>query len=257
MPTVAPVKPSKIFGAGYFYGISNIANPTPTTFDTPQDQSLTFKRDLKSITGTNLFPDDVNAGGTTMTWKVTTGSINGRLVGDMITGAGSTDGTVWTRAPREKGVVNNTSKITVKNNGAGVFIRDLGVIDPATNLPLINVSVITKKNHYTVNTTGAYTFHTSLQGYTLDISYEWAGAGNGLGAVYNITNQPQGAVGDCAVVMGFNWRDEQNTFTLNSNSVSDFEIASKGGDYSKPTISGMVQADAYGNIGTFSFAQKR
>jgi hypothetical protein len=256
MVAAAPVKPSKIFGAGYDYLMLNSANPTPMPIDTPQDQSVTFKRDLKSITGTNLFPDDVNAGGTSMTWKMTSGSINGRLVGDAITGAGAQDGIVWTVARREKGVVNSSNTIRVKNNGAGIFLRDCGVIDPTTNLPLVNVATITKRNHYTVSATGLYTFHPSVVAATLDISYEWAGVGNGLGAIYNISNQPQGALGDLTAVMGFNWRDEQNTFTLNSNVISDFEIGAKGGDYAKPTISGMVQADAYGNIGTFSFAQK-
>jgi len=94
-------------------------------------------------------------------------------------------------------------------------------------------------------------------GDTVDITYEWQGNVNGLGAVYNITNQPQGAIGDFTAVLATRWRSEENVFTLNSCIVSDYEIATKGGDYAKPTLSYQAQADAYDNIGTFSFAQNR
>jgi|GEM_PF-5488112 len=255
-----PVKPSKAFGAGDFFGVNNVQSPTPTSFDTPQDMSLSVKRELKSITGVNLFPDDVNAGAASITGKVTMGSLNGRIWGDLVAGVGASKvANIVSVAKREKGVVSNAEKIRVKNYGSGVFLRDLGVRGPE-NLPFIRVSkasAIAHLNHYSVTTAGEYQFHHDRDGDTVDITYEWQGNVNGLGAVYNITNQPQGAIGDFTAVLATRWRSEENVFTLNSCIVSDYEIATKGGDYAKPTLSYQAQADAYDNIGTFSFAQNR
>jgi hypothetical protein len=260
MAAGTPVKASKAFGAGDFFGVNNVTTPTPTSFDTPQDMSLSVKRELKSITGVNLFPDDVNAGAASITGKVTMGSLNGRIWGDLVAGVGaSKTGLTVNVAKREKGVVANNNKITVKNHGTGVFLRDLGVRG-AENLPFIRVAnpgAITLSGHYSVTTGGEYQFHPSREGDTVDITYEWQGLVNNLGAVYNITNQPQGAVGDFTAVMATRWRSEENVFTLNSCIVSDYEIATKGGDYAKPTLSYQAQADAYDNIGVFSYAQHR
>lgn len=265
MAITAPVKASKAFGAGDFFGVNNVQTPTPTSFDTPQDMSLSVKRELKSITGVNLFPDDVNAGAASITGKVTIGSLNGRIWGDLVAGVGASKvANIVSVAKREKGVVAAvvenevlTSAYQVKNHGPKKFLRDLGVRDPATNLPLIRVTNITHGNHYSVTTSGEYHFHPNREGDTLDFTYEWQGSTTGLGAIYNITNQPQGAIGDFTAVMATRWRSEENVFTLNSCIVSDYEIATKGGDYAKPTLSFQAQADAYDNIGTFSFAQNR
>lgn len=259
MAITAPVKPSKVFGAGDFFGVNNVQTPTPTSFDTPQDMSLSVKRELKSITGNNLFPDDVNAGAASITGKVTMGSLNGRQWGDLVAGVGASRvANIVSVAKREKGVVNaSTAKNRIKNYGSGIFLRDLGVRDPTTNLPLIRVSTITNGKHYTVDNKGEYQFHAVREGQTLDFSYEWQGNINGQGAIYNITNQPQGAIGDFTAVMATRWRTEENVFTLNSCIVSDYEMASKGGDYMKPTLSFQAQADAYDNIGVFSYAQNR
>jgi len=255
-----PVKPSKAFGAGDFFGVNNVQSPTPTSFDTPQDMSLSVKRELKSITGVNLFPDDVNAGAASITGKVTMGSLNGRIWGDLVAGVGASSvANIVNVAKREKGVIANNDKIVVKNHGGKVFLRDLGVRGPE-NLPFIRVakpSAITRTNHYSVTSQGEYQFHPSRDGDTVDITYEWQGNVNGQGAIYNITNQPQGAIGDFTAVLATRWRSEENVFTLNSCIVSDYEIATKGGDYAKPTLSYQAQADAYDNIGTFSFAQNR
>lgn len=259
MPTT-PVKPSKAFGAGDFFGVNNVQTPTPTSFDTPQDMSLAVKRELKSITGNNMFPDDVNAGAASINGKVTFGSLNGRIWGDLVAGVGaSRTGLTVNVAKREKGVVANNNKITVKNHGSGVFLRDLGVRGPE-NLPLIrvaNAAAITLSSHYSVTTIGEYQFHASQEGDTFDFTYEWQGLVNNLGAVYNITNQPQGQVGDFTAVFSTRWRTEENVFTLNSCTVDAHEMATKGGDYMKPTLSFQAQADAYDNIGTFSYAQHR
>ena len=254
-----PVKPSKAFGAGDFFGVNNVQSPTPTSFDTPQDMSLSVKRELKSITGVNLFPDDVNAGAASITGKVTMGSLNGRIWGDLVAGVGASKASfnVYV-AKREKAVIASNEIVRVKNYGSGTFLRDLGVRGPE-NLPFIRVAsagAITLNSHYSVSTNGQYQFHPSRDGDTIDITYEWQGLFS-FGVVFFFFFLFLGVVGDFTAVLSTRWRSEENVFTLNSCIVSDYEIATKGGDYAKPTLSYQAQADAYDNIGVFSFAQHR
>lgn len=252
----APIKSSKMFGAGEMYGVLNTATPTPTNFDTLQDWTVTFKRDTKAITGQGQFPDDVCAGQINLTWKATLGGPSGRIMGDLITGM-APQSNMYNIAKGERHPVNSSDVINVTNNGSGVYLRDLGVIDTLTNLPMIRVSIITKRTHYTVGLAGKYTFHPSRAGDTMAINYEWIGNVTGNGAIYQITNQPQGKIGDFTTVFASDWGGEQNVLTFYSNIVSDFEIGTKNGDFGKPTLGGTVQADAYGNVANFSFAQQR
>lgn len=253
---IAPLKASKIFGAGEMYGVLNTSTPTPTNFDTLQDWTVTFKRDTKSITGQNQFPDDVCAGPINLTWKATLGGPSGRIFGDLVTGM-APQSNMYNIARGERHPVNSNAAITVTNNGSGVYLRDLGVIDTLTNLPMIRVSTITKRTHYTVGLGGKYMFHTSRVGDTMATNYEWIGNITGNGAIYQVTNEPQGKIGDFSTVFASDWNGEQMVMAFNSNIVSDHEIGTKNGDYGKPTLGGTVQADNYGNVATFSFPQQR
>lgn len=255
---MAITKPSKIFGAGAFYGISNVTNPATTAFDTLQDYSLSFKRDTKSLFGEDQFADDVCAGPATVTGKVTTGSLNGRIFSDLVCGVANTD-YMDQVAKKELGTVNGSSQIHVQNHGTEVFLQDLGVIDPTTNLPLVNVAIgaVTKRSHYSVTGAGIYTFQSSRQGDKMAITYRWQLNPAGNGTKLNIKNQPMGKIGDFTTVAALNWAEEQNVFTLNSCLSSDIEVGTKQGDYGKPTFNFMASVDDYGNLGTFSFAQHR
>ena len=75
-----------------------------------------------------------------------------------------------------------------------------------------------------------------------------------------LANQPQGKVSDFAAIYVFPWTDpgnlvEQDVLTLNSSIAPDAEIATKTGDYAKPTFSFTAACDTNGNLGTFSFAE--
>lgn len=253
----APVKPSKMFGAGNFTGVKNITLPTPTTFNTLQDWTFTFKRTLKSLTGQNQFPDDVCAGESTITDKVTMGSFSGRIVTDLVAGAAFVSNYQVIEAVQELNIVDGTFKFAVKNSGDAVFVRDLGVIDITTNLLLIRVATVTNIRHYKVDSDGTYHFHAARAGGQLAVTYQWQSKTATNGAQMNITNQLQGKIGDFTAVMASTWNGEQNVFTLNSCITSDFEFGTKQGDYGKPTLSFQAQTDAYGNIGTISVAQLR
>jgi hypothetical protein len=266
MTITSPVKPTHLFGPGQFDAAVNTSAPTPAAFDDLQDMSITFKRDLKSLQGRGQFSADVCAGSSSISWKATLGALNGRIPSDLVFGAGSNSAQMYNKATNEARTIGTNGgsfgAVTVVNHGTGVFIRDLGVRDPATNLPLVRVAsgaAITSTNHYYVEfeTPGRYLFHSSREGKKLLLSYEWQGNKTGLGNTVSLTNQPQGQVGDFTAVCCFESASEQNVVTLNSALTSDFEMSTKTGDFGKPTISGMAQPDPYGNIGTFSFSQKR
>jgi hypothetical protein len=45
-----------------FFGINNVSNPTPARFMIPQDMSVSFKRQVKSLFGENQLAWDVGSG---------------------------------------------------------------------------------------------------------------------------------------------------------------------------------------------------
>lgn len=264
MTATQPGKSPRLFGPGQLDMVLNTTNPTPGPCTDLQDMSLSFKRDLKSLQGRGQFTADVMAGSSSINWKATLGAITGRIPNDFILGAAPNSALTYNKALNESRTISvdgSSGAATVVNHGTGVYIRDLGVIDPATNLPLVRVAsvgAITSKAHYYLlfGTPGRYIFHPSRVATKLLISYEWQGNVTGLGGTTLLTNQPQGAVGNGVGVFTFEGgRGDANVVTLNSIMASDFEWATKSGDFGKPTISGMAQPDPYGNIGTFSFSR--
>lgn len=254
-----PKKPSHIYGAGQYYGISNNPNPTPTTFDTMQDMTLSYKRTVESLWGRKQFPDDIRGGPVSLTGKVSTGSLNGREWGDLLIGA-STTNYMDHIAPGELKKVGNNAKVTVNNFGASVYQRNLGVFDPATNMPLIrvlNAGAITTTMLYTVDAVGTYQFHSSRAQQVLAFTYVWQEKNPQYGTKIYMVNQEQGQVGEYTSVMSYDWDVEQNVFTLFSCMTTDAEIGAKQGKHSNPTHSFTCGADAFGNVGVLNFAQKR
>ena len=76
----------KVFGAGRFYGINNVANATPNQGIVVQDVGVTFKRDIKRLHGQNQLAVDVAAGMMTVTGKATLGGIAARFFNALMIG---------------------------------------------------------------------------------------------------------------------------------------------------------------------------
>lgn len=257
MPSPTAQKPSKVFGGGSFYGINNVPSPTPTTFDTLQDMSISMKRETKSLWGTNQFADDVSSGQMSVTGKVTCGSLNSRAMSDLLVGSASKS-EYDKIAKKEIHVTPNDGIIKVAN--AAGYEEDLGLIAVATNKPLVRVPEGTtlKANTYTVSAKGNYKVDaTTWDDLKLAVSYRYVLSGATDTSKQTLLNAPMGDIGDFTAVMAFEWKAEQNVFVLNSCNMSDFELASKQGDYGKPSWSFMAAVDDYDVLGTFSFAQRR
>ena len=245
----------KIFGAGRFFGINNVSNPTPARFAVPQDMSVTFKRGVKSLYGENQLAEDVSGGELDVTGKVSYGTSNARVIASLLFGAATTTGQTF-EADNELGTIASHT-ITVFN--ATAWTTDLGVVNVTTGAryQCVTSGAETAGVSYSV-AAGVYRFASGETGTAFKISYLYAITG--AGETVALANQPQGKVSDFAAVYVFPWTNpgnvvEQDVLTLNSCIASDAEIATKTGDYAKPSFSFTAACDTNGNLGTFSFAE--
>src|ERR1700678_3586470 len=245
----------KIFGAGRFFGVNNVTNPTPARFAVPQDMSVTFKRGVKSLYGENQLAEDVSGGELDVTGKVSYGTSNARVIASLLFGAATTTGQTF-EADNELGTIASHT-ITVVN--AAAWTTDLGVVNVTTGAryQCVTSGSETAGVSYSV-AAGVYHFASGETGTAFKISYLYAIAGSG--ETVALANQSQGKVSDFAAVYVFPWTNpgnvvEQDVLTLNSCVASDAEIATKIGDYAKPSFSFAAACDTNGNLGTFGFAE--
>lgn len=247
----AAVNGKKIFGAGRFFGINNVSNPTPARFGVMQDQTITFKRSAKSLFGENQLAADVCGAELEVTGKVTMGTNNARILSDLIFGNAGTTGQVL-EADKESGTVPGSSTYTVTVANSANWTTDLGVRNVTSGKPMTRVASGPTTGQYSV-AAGVYTFAAADANVPVQISYLWSSSASG--ETVALTNQAMGKVGNFTAVMVFPWGTEQDVLTLNNCISTDHEIASKGGDYGKPTLGFMAACDTNDTLGNFTFSQ--
>src|SRR5215469_8112672 len=115
----------KIFGAGRFFGINNVTNPTPARFAVPQDMSVNFKRGVKALYGEGQLAEDVSGGELDVTGKVTYATSNARVIASLLFGAATSTGQTM-EADNELGTIAS-SQISVANHAS--WTTDLGVVN--------------------------------------------------------------------------------------------------------------------------------
>ena len=248
------VNGKKIFGAGRFFGINNVTNPTPARFGVPQDISVSFKRAVKSLFGENQLAADVASGELTVSGKVTLGTVNPRIYTDLVFGdAGSTGQII--EADKESGTLTSFA-YTVAN--ATNFVTDCGVVNATTGVPYACVasgSEVAGKSYSlgTGATKGKYTFASAETGTNFKFSYLYNSTTTG--ETVTLANQPMGKTGNFTAVNIFPWGSEQDVLVLNSCMGSDAELSTKAGDYGKPTFAYEASSDVNDILGTFTFAE--
>lgn len=250
---MATPKGQQVFGAGRFYGSPNVTAPTPSPFYVAQDMSVDFKRDIKKLYGQNQLPVDIAAGMLTVTGKVTMGGLAARGFNDMMIG-----GTLSTG--QKPYVTNETLTITTGQTSAAVanaagFALDLGIFGTTTGVPLSRVSTASVGSQttgtYALTTAGTYYF-SSLDSLTgLKVTYLYSTTG---GQTVDMTNQPMGKTGNFTAVVDLLWGTDKGSIALNNCIASDFGIATKLDDFTKPAFGFEAAADANETLGTFSFA---
>lgn len=240
----------KIFGAGRFFGINSVTNPTPMRSLLPQDISIDFKQGTKELRGEKKLPAAIAAGDMSVTGKITLGDNPARMYADFLFSTAGTTGQIL-EADKEAWAIPGTPyQVTVANSTT--FTTDLGVLDPVTGKTYTRVASAPATGQYSV-AAGVYTFAAADTTKNVVISYLYTNAVTGEQFV--VANSLQGPAGAFQAVMTFFYGTDQDVFVLNNCIATDAAIASKQGDFAKPTFGFMAATDSSDNLGTLSFAQ--
>lgn len=241
----------KIFGAGRFFGINNVSNPTPMRAYVPQDQSVDFKRNTKDLYGENQLPVAVAAGDMSVTGKVTSGAQNARMFADLMFAVASSSGQTIEQE-KEAASIPASTPYTVTVANSAHWTVDLGVALASDGTVFTRVASSPAAGQYTV-AAGVYTFAAADANKNVVISYLYTNAATGESLT--ITNSAQGPTGAFTSVMVFPYGNEQDVLTLNNCISTDAGISTKQGDFAKPNFGFMAATDASDTLGSFSFAQ--
>lgn len=245
------VNGKQIFAAGRFFGINNVTTPTPSRAYVPQDMSIDFKQATKELYGENKFAVAIAAGEMSITGKVTMGAANARQLGDYLFDAAGTTGQIL-ESDKEAGTVPATTPYTVTVVNSATWTEDLGVMK-SDGTVMTRVTSPAAADQYSV-AAGVYTFDSADSGASVLISYLYTEATTGEKiAMANSAMGPSGAF--TAVMVFLNGQTQQDILTLNNAIATDYGIATKQGDYAKPTFGFMASVDTNNNLGTFSFQQ--
>lgn len=240
----------KVFSPGRFFGINNVSNPTPARAYVPQDMSVDFKQSTKELFGEKKFSVAVAAGEMSITGKVTMGAQNARILADLLFNVSGTNSTIL-EADKETGTVPGTPfEITVANGAT--WTTDLGVTKTDGTV-LTRVASAPATGQYSVGAGGVYTFAAADTGANVLISYLYTVASSG--ELLTLANAFQGPTGSFTAVMVFPYGSAQDVLTLNNAILQDHGIATKLGDFAKPTLGFMASTDANDVLGTYAFSQ--
>lgn len=240
----------KVFSPGRFFGINNVSNPTPTRAYVPQDMSIDFKQSTKELFGEKKFSVAVAAGEMSITGKVTMGAQNVRILADLLFNVTGTSGTI-AEADKEAAAIPATPFQVTVANGA-TWTTDLGVTKTDGTV-LTRVASAPATGQYSVAAGGVYTFAAADTTNNVLISYLYTIAASG--EKLTLANAFQGPTGSFTAVMVFPYGSDQDVLTLNNAILQDHGIATKLGDFAKPTLGFMASTDSSDVLGTYAFAQ--
>jgi len=243
----------KLFGAGRFFGINNVSNPTPARFQTMQDSSIDFKAATKSLFGENRLPVAVAVGEVAITGKVTLGANNSRMFADLLFADAQSTGQILEADYEAWSIPATPGPYTVTVTNSATWSTDLGVVKADGSAVLTRVASAPAAGQYSV-AAGVYTFAAADQGTAVKISYLYTSASTGSEIV--VANTPMGPAGSFTGVMVMPYGTEQDVFTFNNCITQGAGISNKNSDYAKPTFDFMCSTDSTDTLGTLSFAQK-
>lgn len=247
---VASLTGKKLFGAGRFFGINNVTNPTPTRFQTMQDSSIDFKAATKSLFGENRLPVAVAVGEVTITGKVTLGANNSRMFADLVFADAQTATTILESDKEAWAIPATPYQVTVTNNATAIM--DLGVTS-TTGKVYVRVASGPTTGQYSY-AAGVYTFAAADTLLNVLVSYEYTSSSVG-GSEIVVANTLMGPAGSFTGVMTMPYGTEQDVFNFNNCITQGAGISLKNGDFAKPSFDFMCATDSTDTLGTLSFAQ--
>lgn len=252
------------FGTGILYGIATqdatgaaVSNATPVQFGTLQDISTDMSFEEKLLYGAYQFPIAVGRGKGKFSFKAKTASVSGLILSDLFFGLPSAAGikaAVNNYAASVPGVSAYT--ITVVPPSSGTYVKDLGVTDATTGLPLKKMGSAPASGQYMVNeTTGVYTFASLDANKAVFISYEYSATSSAGPKSVTINNQLMGYAPTFKALLSTSFQGKQLTLSLNSCVSSKFSLPFKNDDFAVPEFDFSAFADATGALGYISLSE--
>lgn len=158
-------------------------NPTPLALGILQEMQSDVSQEIKELYGQNIFPADVATGKGKIALKGKFASFTGKVLSDIVTGAGATVGynsPVYNEGPTA--IPTTPFQITVTHSAD--FVADLGVINAATGDPMTKVGSGPTAGQYSV-AAGVYTFSSAdnVSGISVKISYIYSVSSTGYKVV--------------------------------------------------------------------------
>ncbi|MEO8804641.1 MAG: hypothetical protein ABI433_01050 [Burkholderiaceae bacterium] len=244
------------FGTGSLWGAQTqdangnvIANLTPIKFGEVQDVGIDMSRDIKLLHGQLMMPVAVGGGKMKIDVKAKFARVMGRLFSDLFFGQTLTGGTLT-------GVLNDTTgaaipttpfTITVVPPSAGVWVRDLGVVD-SNGLPFSRVASAPTTGQYSV-AAGVYTFAAADVAKQVFISYTYT-ATSALAKVITMVNLPMGFMPTFGMDLAVTFNGKQSNWRFPNCAAGKLAFDPKQDDFTQMDLDISVFADAAGNIGT-------
>jgi hypothetical protein len=138
---------------------TDVANSTPINIGFAQEFSGDFSSSSKELYGQNQYPLDAARGQVKVSGKMKAAVISGLAWNTVFFGESmATGGIKWN--PSEAGIVPASTPYQITVANGATFDQDLGVVDAATNIPLIKVASAPAAGQYSVGAAGVYTFNT-------------------------------------------------------------------------------------------------
>ncbi len=243
------------FGSGNMWGYQTqdangnaIANLTPLKFGEVQDVGIDISRDVKLLYGQLQMPAAVGGGKMKIDVKAKFARIAGRVFSDLFFGQAMTGGTLT-------GVQNDTTgatipatpfTVTVVPPSAGVWSRDLGVVD-SNGVSYVRVASAPTTGQYSV-AAGVYTFAAADTGKQVFISYAYTATAAGAKSM-TLQSLPMGYVPTFGMDLALTFGGKQMNWRFPNCVASKLSVDPKQDDFTENSLDISVFADAAGIVG--------
>lgn len=246
------------FGSGILIGQRiDIANSTPVNFGLIQDVTIDETASLKELYGPYQRAIAIARGTIKTTGKAKAARISGLAIANLYFGVPALAGQTAS-AFGELATIPAMAPYTVTAANAVTFVADAGVFySSCTNArvgqPLQLVASAPAAGQYSVSSSGVYTFAAADTGTQVMINYTYTIAT--AGQSFTVTNQLSGYTPTFAAKFYTSFGNKPVSVQFNSCVSSKLAFGTKSDDFVMPEFDFSVQADACGNVMTWSFGE--
>jgi hypothetical protein len=242
---MANEKRSIWFNAGALTLIPAGTYPTPIQVATLKDVQLKYNGEIKRLTGSNTFPEDLALGACTVTGSSKAGRLNGALIAACLGGAITTGMKIG--VDDERHTISTVGLVATVTNSA-TFNADLGVYDVTSGVNLTCASVVATNSYTVTPVTGVYTFHSGQGAHEVSIRYTYTSTS---GLTITMSNALMGSATKFGLHLYQTYDGYNSGLYLPATLWPSLSFAFKPGDYMEKDISFEACADATGKVAYF------